>query len=103
MQVRIRTAVIALSTSMVFASQAAGQPAVHEEPSNPRPQYQPLRYEEDWSALRDPQQPIDVWDRLKYVALKEDGWYVSLGGEGRMRYEALRNAAFGSGPQDGNG
>ena len=28
---------------------------------------------------------------------------MSLGGEGRLRYEAVRNAAFGFGPQDENG
>jgi hypothetical protein len=68
-----------------------------------RPQYQALRYEEDWSTLRDPSRRTDFWDPLKYIQLKEDGWYLSLGGEGRIRYEALRHAAFGSGPQDGNG
>src|SRR4030095_15114909 len=61
----------------------------------PRPQYQSLRYEEDWSTLRDPQQRTHLWDRVKYLPLNEDDWYVSLGGEGRLRYEALRKAVFG--------
>jgi hypothetical protein len=95
-------AAIGLSISMV-SSQAAGQSEGHPELSSPRPPYQSFRYEEDWSALRDPQQRTDVWDGLKDLPLNENGWYLSVGGEGRLRYEALRNAAFGSGPQDANG
>jgi hypothetical protein len=87
----------------MVSSQAAGQPEGRPEQSSPRPQYQSLRYEEDWSTFRDPQQRTHLWDRVKYLPLNEDDWYVSLGGEGRLRYEALRNAAFGSGPQDANG
>lgn len=97
-----RVVAIGLSISMV-SSRAAGQPEGQAEQSSPRPQYQSLRYEEDWSALRNAQQRTHLWDRVKYLPLNEDDWYVSLGGEGRLRYEALRNAAFGSGPQDANG
>jgi hypothetical protein len=97
-----RVVAIGLSISMV-SSQAGGQPAGQPDQSSPRPQYQSPRYEEDWSALRDPQQRTHLGDRVKYVPLNGHDWYVSLGGEGRLRYEALRNAAFGSGPQDANG
>jgi hypothetical protein len=82
---------------------AAAQSTVQSEQPASRPQYQALRYEEDWSTLRDPSSRTDFWDPLKYVELNDDGWYLSVGGEGRVRYEAYRNAAFGSGPQDGNG
>jgi hypothetical protein len=84
-------------------SPAAAQSTVPGEEPAPRPQYQTLRYEEDWSTLRDPARRTDLWDPLKFIQLNDGGWYVSLGAEGRIRYEALRNAAFGSGPQDGNG
>jgi hypothetical protein len=84
-------------------SPAAAQSTTQSEQPAPRPQYQPLRYEEDWSTLRDPSRRTDFWDPVKYIELHEGRWYVSLGGEGRVRYEALQNAAFGSGPQDGNG
>src|SRR5262245_5346765 len=96
--------VVAFVLSISVASvQLPAQPAVPAEQSNARPQYQSPRYEEDWSVLRDPRQRIDVWDRLKYLPLNDEGWYLSLGAEGRVRYEAFRNAAFGSGPQDPNG
>jgi hypothetical protein len=87
----------------VAVSEIAAQPAASTEPASARPQYQSLRYEEDWSALRDPSVRTDFWDPVKYIPLRTDGWYLSLGGEGRVRYEAVRNAAFGSGPQDSNG
>jgi Alginate export len=84
-------------------SDVAAQPTASTESASPRPQYQSLRYEEDWSALRDRSLRTDFWDPVKYIPLRNDSWSLSLGGEGRVRYEAVRNAAFGAGPQDQNG
>lgn len=67
------------------------------------PPYQPQRYDEDWSYLRDPGRRTDPLDRLKYIPLNDCGWYVSLGGEARWRYEYFSQIAFGAGPQDSNG
>jgi hypothetical protein len=71
--------------------------------SPPSPAYQPLRYDEDWSALRDSERRTDALDGLKYIPLNRRGWYVSIGGETRTRYEYYDNVAFGAGPQDDNG
>jgi Alginate export len=98
-----RIAFAPLAILPMMFSAAAAQSAAEAEQSTQRPAYQFLRYEEDWSALRDPSLRTDKWDPLKYVRLREEGWYLSLGGEGRLRYEALRNSAFGAGPQDANG
>jgi Alginate export len=99
-----RIVVASLSISTVVSSTAVvAQPQVETEYGSRRPEYQSLRYEEDWSVLRDRSLRTDVWDPVKYLPLREDGWFLSLGGEGRFRYEAVRNAAFGSGPQDSNG
>ncbi|HET6266916.1 MAG TPA: alginate export family protein, partial [Acidobacteriota bacterium] len=69
-----------------------------------RPAYQTYRYDEDWSVLRDKNLRTDPFDPLKYIPLKESsGWYLSLGGETRWRYEQFQNPGFGSQPQDGNG
>src|SRR5215510_13105324 len=72
-------------------------------PSPTPPPYQQQRYDEDWSALRDPEMRTDPLDRLKYIPLNEAGWYVSVGGEARWRYEYFREFAFGAGAQDHNG
>lgn len=66
--------------------------------------YKPLRYDEDYSYLRDSTLRLDRWDRLKYVPLSGEGsHYLSLGGETRIQYEYFHNAGWGEGPQDGNG
>lgn len=87
----------------IQGSPAAGQSSAGTEQPERRPQYQSQPYEEDWRVLQDPAWRTDFWDPVKYIQLNEHGWYLSLGGESRLRYEAVRNAAFGSGPQDRNG
>ena len=60
--------------------------------------YQELRYDEDWSYLKDAAKRKDFWDPVKYMEMGKDGWYASFGGEGRIRYEFFRSAGFGSVP-----
>jgi hypothetical protein len=101
---RLRIVLAWLSISTVVSSTAVvAQPAVEAVQGNRRPEYQSMRYEEDWSVLCDHSLRTDFWDPVKYLELSEDGWFLSLGGEGRLRYEAVQNAAFGAGPQDENG
>ena len=69
-----------------------------------RPGYRILRYEEDWSLLRDPARRTEPLDRLKYIPLTPDGWaWLSLGGEIRERYEYTHNPVWGQDPQDEHG
>jgi hypothetical protein len=63
----------------------------------------PQRYDEDWSYLTDRTKKSDALDKLKHIPLSRRGWYVSLGGEARLRYEYFSEFAFGAGPQDSNG
>src|SRR5713101_7887535 len=66
--------------------------------------YQSLRFEEDYRFLRDPAPRTDLWDPLKYLALRDaEAWYVSLGGEARLRYEYFNHSLWGQGPQDHDG
>ena len=68
--------------------------------------YKPLKYDEDWSFLRDKSKRSDVFDALKYIPLRRDGrenWYLTVGGEVRFGYEAIRNNQFGAGVQDRGG
>ncbi|MGH2359105.1 MAG: alginate export family protein, partial [bacterium] len=83
---------------MVIAVIAPG-PIAAQEPE--RPAYRKLRYEEDWSVLRDPARRTEPLDRLKYIPLTTDGWaWLSLGGEIRERYEYQQNPVWGQDPQD---
>ena len=75
---------------------------VAQEPD--RPGYRKLRYEEDWSFLRDPSRRTEPLDRLKYIPLTADGWaWLSLGGELRARYEYTHDPVWGQDPQDEHG
>ena len=68
------------------------------------PPYQKLRYDEDYTFLREVRQRSDVFDPLKYIPLAPNGaTYLSLGGELRVRYEYTRNPAWGQDPQDAHG
>ncbi|MCI0630447.1 MAG: alginate export family protein [Phycisphaerales bacterium] len=74
------------------------------QPSAPSPPpYQSLRYEEDWSYLSDKTKQTGDLDKLKYIPLNGRGWYLSLGGEARIRYEYFSQFNFGAGPQDDDG
>jgi hypothetical protein len=65
------------------------------------PAYQKLRYDEDYSYLRDPTKRTDWFDRIKYIPLSEDGEnYLSIGDLVRERYEYTHNPLWGEDPQD---
>lgn len=74
-------------------------------PSPPlRPKYKLLRYDEDWSSLRDSARRTEELDSIKYIPLSGSGdWYLSIGGEVREEYEWFRNPEWGQEPQDNNG
>lgn len=60
-----------------------------------RPQYLDLRYDEDWSHLLEVKGPKDFWDPIKYILLNDRGWYLTIGGEVRERWDNWHNANFG--------
>jgi len=66
------------------------------------PPFRTLRYDEDYSCLRDPSARTSVLDDFKYIPLGDDS-YLSLGGEIRLRYEYTHNPTWGQDPQDANG
>lgn len=79
-------------------------PEQAEAPAPAPPPYKQLRYEEDWSYLRDPAQRTDPWDRIKYILLRdEEGPNLSIGGEVRERYERFGDPSWGQDPEDSNG
>jgi hypothetical protein len=68
------------------------------------PAYKLLRYEEDYSYLKDSSRRTDFWDPIKFIPLcGRDDWYVSFGGEVRERYEVYHRENDGAAPADGRG
>lgn len=59
------------------------------------PPYKSLRYDEDYSYLRDPTKRSDLWDPVKYIPIGPHDWSLSLGGELRERFENYSAANFG--------
>src|SRR5215471_1601443 len=76
-----------------------------EKPASlPQPLYPLPRYEEDWSALRDPSKHNDFLDTIKFIPLSDDGTvFLSLGGDIRETYERFHNTNFGLSPEDSDG
>jgi hypothetical protein len=68
------------------------------------PAYLPLRYDEDFSSLRNPSRQNDPLDAVKFIPLgSEPGEWLTIGGESRTRYEYFDHTLWGQGPQDDNG
>lgn len=66
--------------------------------------YKLLRYDEDYSYLRDPSKRTDPLDFLKYIPLDDAGnSYLSLGGTARPRFGLNHNPFFGSAPTNSDG
>jgi hypothetical protein len=64
------------------------------------PAYRPLRYEEDWSVLRDPAKRTDLFDPIKFIPLDGLGErWLTLGGTIREQLEIYREQDFGTGPE----
>jgi hypothetical protein len=68
------------------------------------PRYSEPRYDDDFTYLRDPVCRTDFWDPLKFIPLDtQAGWFLSLGGEIRERYERFHNPLWGQQLQSPDG
>lgn len=66
--------------------------------------YRMLRYNEDWSFLKNAPCRNGFWDGIKYIPLSQNGnRYLSFGGDVRLAYEWFKNPDFGDSPPDDNG
>jgi hypothetical protein len=86
----------------------AGTNITHAQYSIPAPMappvYTELRYNENWSYLKDPAARTNLVDPIKYIPLNKQGdIYLTIGGQERDRYEYFNNYQFGAGPQTPNG
>lgn len=127
---RIARGAAVLVATTVFVPVAAFEPAPPTPAPNapPRPTYFNLRYDEDFSALRNPPEPNDPqaedewlqvsvhgscrscttamraenpWAAVKNIGDPE-GWRMDLGGEFRLRWESRSNGTFGLDPRTQN-
>lgn len=73
-------------------------PAKQDAPAKPAityPAFQNIRYDEDWSALKNLADPTG-YEQLKYIRLNDSGSvYLSVGGQYRLRAEQWWNFGFG--------
>jgi Alginate export len=90
----VRT-LVCLACSVVALATATAQTDQGQQGPPQRPQYLDLRYDEDWSHLKETNAPPDFFDPIKYILLNDRGWYMSLGGELRQRYDNWHDAFFG--------
>jgi hypothetical protein len=85
-------------------SGSARQPDEKAKDATAPPAYKLLRYEEDYSYLKDPSRRTDFWDPIKYLPLwGRADWYLSLGGEVRERFEFYHNQNAGLAPANTQG
>jgi hypothetical protein len=71
-----------------------------EAPCPAPPPFKYLRYDEDYSYLRNPACKKDAFDKIKFVPLNSDeDVYLSFGAEIRQTLEYFSNAQWGKGPQ----
>jgi Alginate export len=87
------TIAIAIAISTVHAQ--TEQTASSAEPVRT---YSLLREDENWSFLKNPSLRQDPWDRLKYIPLGHDGWFLTVGGEAREAFEQVGNDNWGKQP-----
>lgn len=100
------SAALFASTSVALAAPAPS-PSTQAATNKPGtggglpPPYTVLRWNEDYSYLKDSARRTDFWDPIKYIPLGKDDFYLSLGGQLRERYEHWDNFEFDKNPQTG--
>jgi hypothetical protein len=89
-QARLFLQMVFLALAAVLAaSQACAEDAG-------RPAIKSHRFDEDWRVLCDPAARTMLLDPLKCIPLDADGFFkLTIGGELRERFEAVRNPGFG--------
>ncbi|MBY0504487.1 MAG: alginate export family protein [Bryobacteraceae bacterium] len=63
-----------------------------------------IRYEESWQRTRQESIRPRLLDPLKFIPLRSrDGWFATVGGDVRTRYEYFKNPSWGLEPPDDSG
>ncbi|RBP37297.1 alginate export protein [Roseimicrobium gellanilyticum] len=87
-----------IAEAFAWAAMAAGVWAEAE-----RPVFKSLRYDEDYSFLKDPAERSGFWDGVKYLPVADEhAGFLSFGGELRERFESYENEFFRTAPDADN-
>ena len=92
---RLRHGLVRALVAALLLSPPLGTPALAQVPSR---RYLPDPADEDWSFLKDAPR-IDRWDRVKYLPLGREDWFITLSGEVRYRPEGFRVRETSSQPE----
>jgi hypothetical protein len=94
----MRSFTLCAIAALLAGSPARGQDDMTPLSASPTRAYSLLRENEDWSFLKDPALRQDFLDRIKYIPLRKEGWYVTVGGEVREVVERVGNDNWGKQP-----
>ena len=92
-----RVAFLAMAVTVVWCAWRVDAQQTGDAAATRRPTFKPFRFDENWSALRDPELQTEPLDSLKFIPLNtlDPNRYLSIGGEFRTRYDYFRNPGFG--------
>ena len=94
---------LVIAAALLMAALAPGR-AAGDEASCDRPAITPVRYDEDYSFLRDPRCRTELWDRLKYLTVAHGlPAYLTLGIDVRERFEHFSTFDWGGVPSSPDG
>ncbi len=93
---RTRIGLIAIFLLVPVSGSTGADEVKTAESAKAGPKYYNLRYDEDFSYLGGEPGTYnrDMWDPLKWIPLADD-WYLTLGGQARLRFESETNKRFG--------
>lgn len=89
---------LSVAVPLIVAALAPDAARAQAPPAPARPEYRVVRFDENWAVLRDGPRPAPL-DRLKYIPLGGEGsFYLSLGGQLRVRGEGVDNFLLSDAP-----
>jgi len=99
--VRVHRTFIRVAIALVLAMYVLSFASFNEDSCN-RPEITMLRYDEDYSFLRNPECRSEIWDPLKYIVLNKNlPVYLTLGINIRERFEFFNTFDWGLKPGAG--
>ncbi len=96
----MRAGSVSVIACFISALSVRAQSDDAKAPAAPVLTYSLLRENENWSFLKNTTLSNDFWAPIKYIPLRADGWYLTVGGEIREVFERVGNDNWGKQPYD---